>query len=61
VPPENVLRDVYRAHFRIVDDPGLDPRQVTRDSDGAVKIVAASCGYEATLAPVSANLVPTPH
>jgi hypothetical protein len=61
VPPENVLRDVHRAHFRIVDDPGLDPRAVTRDADGAVRIVAASCGYESTLAPVSANLLPSPH
>ena len=61
VPPETVLRDVHRAHFRIVDDPGLDPRAVIREPDGAVKIVAQSCGYEATLAPVSANLLPQPH
>ena len=60
VPPENVLRDVQRAHFRVVDDPGLDPRQVTRDADGAVHIDAEKCGYKATLAPVSANLIPPP-
>ncbi|MFI5315830.1 MAG: DUF3261 domain-containing protein [Myxococcota bacterium] len=60
VPPENVLRDVHRAHFLPVDDPGLDSRVVTRDADGAVHIANAKCGYEATLAPVSANLIPAP-
>lgn len=57
VPPENVLRDVHRAHFLIVDDPALDPRSVTRDADGVVRIVARDCGYESTLAPVSVTPV----
>jgi hypothetical protein len=60
VPPENVLRDVHRAHFLAVDDPTLDPRVVTRDADGIVHIANRECGYEATLAPVSANLIPGP-
>jgi hypothetical protein len=55
VPPENVLRDVHRAHFLIVDDPALDPRAVTRDKDGVVHIEAKDCGYETTLAPISAT------
>jgi uncharacterized protein DUF3261 len=54
VPPENVLRDVHRAHFLTVDDPALDPRVVTRDADGVVHIANAECGYQATLAPISA-------
>jgi Protein of unknown function (DUF3261) len=58
VPPANVLRDVHRAHFLAVDDPALDPRVVTRDSDGVVHIANRECGYETTLAPVSANLIP---
>jgi uncharacterized protein DUF3261 len=61
VPPENVLRDVHRAHFLIVEDPLLDDRAVTRDADGAVHISAAKCGYQATLAPVSANLIQPAH
>jgi hypothetical protein len=56
VPPENVLRDVHRAHFLIVDDPALDARSVTRDADGVIHIAARECGYESTLAPVSATL-----
>ena len=55
VPPENVLRDVHRAHFLIVDDPALDSRAVTHDSDGVIHIAARDCGYESTLAPVSAT------
>lgn len=55
VPPENVLRDVQRAHFLIVDDPALDARSVTRDADGVIHISARDCGYESTLAPVSAT------
>jgi hypothetical protein len=55
VPPENVLRDLHRAHFLIVDDPSLDPRAVTRDADGVIHISARDCGYESTLAPVSAT------
>lgn len=56
VPPQNVLRDVHRAHFLIVEDGALDPRQVTREADGIVKVAARDCGYESTLAPVSATL-----
>jgi hypothetical protein len=55
VPPENVLRDVHRAHFLIVDDPALDARSVTRDADGAIHIAARECGYESTLAPGGAK------
>ena len=55
VPPQNVLRDLHRAHFLIVDDPALDPRAVTREADGVIKIAARDCGYESTLAPVSAT------
>jgi len=58
VPPENILRDVHRAQFLAVDDPALDPRVVTRDPDGTVHIANRECGYETTLAPVSANLIP---
>jgi len=54
VPPENVLRDVHRAHFLTSDDSEPDARKVTRDADGVVHIAAQSCGYEATLAPISA-------
>jgi hypothetical protein len=53
VPPENVLRDVHRAHFLTSEAPGFEGRTVTRDPDGAVHIASASCGYQATLAPVS--------
>ncbi|HTO52974.1 MAG TPA: DUF3261 domain-containing protein [Myxococcota bacterium] len=56
VPPENVLRDVHRAWFRAVDDPALDPRALAREPDGAVHVRAEQCGYEATLAAISANL-----
>ncbi len=55
VPPQNVLRDLHRAHFLIVEDPALEPRQVTREADGVVLVAARECGYEATLAPVSAT------
>jgi hypothetical protein len=59
VPPENVLRDVHRAHFLTADVAGNDARTVTRDADGAVHIAAPSCGYQSTLAPVSAVAPPT--
>jgi Protein of unknown function (DUF3261) len=61
VPPENVLRDVHRAHFLIVDDPALDARALSRDADGVIHIAARACGYEATLAPVSAVLPGAKH
>jgi hypothetical protein len=60
VPPLNVLRDVHRAHFRVVEEPALDPRAVTRDPEGVVHVKAESCGYESALAPISANLIPPP-
>ena len=60
VPPLNVLRDVQRAHFRVVEEPALDPRAVTRDAEGVVRVKAESCSYESTLAPISANLIPPP-
>jgi len=54
VPPENVLRDVHRAHFLVPADPELEARTVTRDADGDVHVAARECGYEAILAPISA-------
>lgn len=51
VPPENVLRDLHRAHFLATDDPAFEGRAITRNSDGSVQIASASCGYEATLVP----------
>jgi hypothetical protein len=61
VPPENVLRDVHRAHFLIVEDPALDARSVIRDADGVIHISAHDCGYESTLAPVSATPLAAGH
>lgn len=58
VPPENVLRDLHRALFLVVDDPALDPRAVSRDAEGNVHIAAKDCGYESVLAPVSATPLP---
>lgn len=51
VPPENVLRDLHRAHFLATDDPAFEGRAITRHPDGSVQIASASCGYEATLVP----------
>jgi hypothetical protein len=51
VPPENVLRDLHRAHFLATDDPAFEGRAITRNADGSVQIASASCGYEATLVP----------
>lgn len=53
VPPENVLRDLHRAHFLATDDPAFEGRSVRRDADGSVHIASESCGYEATLFPIS--------
>jgi hypothetical protein len=53
VPPENVLRDLHRAHFLATDDPNFEGRSVRRDRDGSLHIAAASCGYESTLVPIS--------
>ena len=52
VPPENVLRDLHRAHFLATDDPTFEGRSVRRDQDGSVHIASASCGYESTLFPI---------
>jgi Protein of unknown function (DUF3261) len=51
VPPENVLRDLHRAHFLATDDPTFEGRAITRNADGSVQIASASCGYESTLVP----------
>ena len=56
VPPENVLRDVHRAHFLTSVEGEPDARQVKRDPDGVVHIDAPTCGYQSTLAPISAVL-----
>jgi hypothetical protein len=53
VPPENVLRDLHRAHFLATDDPAFEGRTVRRDADGSVHVASAACAYEATLVPVS--------
>ena len=53
VPPDNVLRDLHRAHFLATDDPAFEGRAITRHADGSVQIASASCGYEATLVPQS--------
>jgi hypothetical protein len=53
VPPENVLRDLHRAHFLATDDPEFEGRTIRRDADGSVHVASASCGYESTLVPVS--------
>lgn len=55
VPPENVLRDLHRAHFLATDDPAFEGRVVERLRDGSIQITSAACGYESTLAPVSVN------
>lgn len=51
VPPENVLRDLHRAHFLATDDPAFEGRAITRNADGSVQIASPSCGYESTLVP----------
>ncbi len=53
VPPENVLRDLHRAHFLATDDPTFEGRTVRRDPDGSVHVSSVDCGYESTLMPVS--------
>jgi hypothetical protein len=53
IPPENVLRDLHRAHFLATDDPGFEGRVVERARDGSIVITSAACGYQSTLAPVS--------
>jgi hypothetical protein len=53
VPPENVLRDLHRAHFLATDDPAFEGRTVRRDADGSVHVASEACGYESTLAPIS--------
>jgi Protein of unknown function (DUF3261) len=53
VPPENVLRDLHRAHFLATDDPGFEGRTLRRDADGSVHVASERCGYESTLVPIS--------
>jgi hypothetical protein len=53
VPPENVLRDLHRAHFLATDDPAFEGRTLRRDADGSVHVASAACGYESTLVPIS--------
>jgi hypothetical protein len=53
VPPENVLRDLHRAHFLPSDDPEFEGRSLRRDADGSIHVTATACGYESTLVPVS--------
>jgi len=53
VPPENVLRDLHRAHFLATDDPAFEGRSLQRNRDGSILVSAPACGYEATLVPVS--------
>ena len=53
VPPENVLRDLHRAHFLATDDPSFEGRTLRRDADGSVHVASAGCGYESTLVPIS--------
>jgi hypothetical protein len=53
VPPENVLRDLHRAHFLASDDPAFEGRSVQRNADGSILVRSEACGYEATLVPIS--------
>jgi hypothetical protein len=53
VPPENVLRDLHRAHFLPSDDPDFEGRTLRRDANGSIHLSNPTCGYEATLVPVS--------
>ena len=55
VPPENVLRDLHRAHFFATDDPTFEGRRIERAADGSVHIASEACAYESTLVPVSVN------
>jgi hypothetical protein len=52
VPPENVLRDLHRAHFLASENASFESRTVQRGRDGVVRIQSASCGYDATYVPV---------
>ena len=52
VPPENVLRDLHRAHFLANENAGFVGRVVERGRDGSIRITSASCGYDATYVPV---------
>jgi hypothetical protein len=61
VPPENVLRDLHRAHFLATDDPAFEGRAITRNADGSVQIASASCGYESMLVPQNVENPKVPH
>jgi hypothetical protein len=52
VPPENVLRDLHRAHFLASEAPGFEGRVIERGRDGAIHVKSAGCGYDATYVPV---------
>jgi hypothetical protein len=55
VPPENVLRDLHRAHFLASESPSFEGRVVERGRDGAVRVVSEQCGYDATYVPVQVH------
>ena len=52
VPPENVLRDLHRAHFLASESPEFEGRVLERGRDGGVRIQSSACGYDATYVPV---------
>jgi hypothetical protein len=52
VPPENVLRDLHRAHFLASESPDFEGRVVERGRDGGTRIKSAACGYDATYVPI---------
>ncbi len=49
VPPENVLRDLHRAYFLTAEQSESSERSVARTPEGALRVLSAACGYEATL------------
>ena len=51
VPPENVLRDLHRAHFLASESPSFEGRTIGRGRDGSIRIKSESCGYDATYVP----------
>lgn len=52
VPPENLLRDLHRAHFLASPSPSFEGRVVEFGRDGALRVKSESCGYDATYVPV---------
>ncbi len=55
VPPENVLRDLHRAHFLASESPSFEGRVIERGRDGGVRIKSESCGYDATYVPIQVS------